>query len=544
MSEANQPLSAPPADLLMFNGHMITMDPGLRTASVLAARGQDIVYVGHDLKEAAKLVSAEAVRRDLKGHTVVPGLIDGHAHLISEGLRLGQVSVSNKAKAEALAIVRAEADRCGPGQWIHGYGWNQQEWPDEEWPTKEELDAVAPLNPVVLDRLDKHSLWASSLALKAAGLTGHSPDPAGGELLRRPSGELTGIVVGTAMKAVWAVIPAKSREGLTEALMRAQAEYLGFGLTSIVEAGATMDNLAVMRLAYEAGQLKLRIRAMLLAYSGDDERYLASGGVRHHGLYGERFSIEGIKIHFDGSLGSRSAWLLEDYADRPGHRGSHAYSLEELTAKMELARDHDLAISVHAIGDAAVRQTVEAMETVLTRRPYDHRWRIEHFQVVTPEDRRRALALSLIPSLQTVGLMNDLNMAEERLGPEIIKRAYAWRDILDDGGVIVNGSDCPVESVNPFQGMYAAVSRRSLTGFPAGGWRPEHKLTRLEALSSYTTWAAYSEFNEHRKGSLAPGKLADLAVLDRDPLTCPEDSIKDIQVLLTILGGEAVHGDL
>ena len=530
------------ADLILYNGNMITMEPSLAAASVLAVHGSEIVYVGHDAKEAARLISPEAKKCDLEGLTVVPGLIDGHAHLISEGLRLGQISVMNKSQAEAVETVRTEASRRKPGEWIHGYGWNQQQWPGEEWPTKEELDAAAPLNPVVLDRLDKHSMWVNSQALAAARLTNQSQAPAGGELLRRENGELTGIVIGTAMKAVWAVIPAQDAQGMTEAIMRAQAEYLSFGITSVMDAGVTTAALKVMHQGYETRQLKLRIRGMLLAYTGDDERYLAAGGSRTHGLYGERFSLEGLKIHSDGSLGSRSAWLLQDYADRPGHRGSHTYSLEELTAKMELARDHELAVSIHAIGDAAVGQAVEAMERVLTRRPCDHRWRIEHFQVTTERDRDRALALGIIPSLQTVGLMNDLSMAGERLGPEAIRRAYAWRNFLQGGGIVVNGSDGPVESVNPFEGLYAAVSRRNLAGFPDGGWYPEHKLTRREALASYTTWAAYSEFNEHRKGSLAPGKLADLAVLDRDPLTCPEDDIKDIKVAFTVLGGEIVYG--
>jgi len=528
------------SELLLFNGLIHTMDPGKPRASVLAARGQELIYVGHDQGEAEALVSSRAGRIDLQGRVVIPGLIEGHGHLLAEGVKLAELDIFQKSKEEALAVIAAEAGRHPPGTWIVGHGWNQESWPGQTWPTKEELDRAAPEHPVVLDRVDKHSSWVNSRALALAGLSPDSPDPVGGEYLKNAAGQLQGILIGQAMWAVKNIIPALDEQGAYQALMRAQTEMLGYGITSLMDAGATRLSLSLIQRAAERGELKLRIRAMLLALNREDEAYLAAGGRKVRGLFGERLSIDGVKIHADGSLGSRSAWLRRDYSDRPGHRGGPNYSEAELETIVARARAHDLGLSVHAIGDAAIGQILDVMEEVLGPDPGDHRWRIEHFIVVSEEDRDRALALGVLPSIQSVGLMSDLDMAEDRLGPERVKRAYAWREILDRGGRLVNGSDGPVDSVNPFHGLHAAVTRQNLAGRPVGGWLPEHKLSRLEALQSYTTWSAWSEFNENRKGSLSPGRLADLAVLDRDFLNCPEDEIKDIRVLMTIAGGEVV----
>ncbi|MDR0882320.1 MAG: amidohydrolase [Candidatus Adiutrix sp.] len=528
-------------ELLAFDGRIYTLEPGRPLATVLAARGQNLIYVGSDLEAARKLLSPEARTLDLGGRPVLPGLIDGHAHLFSEGIKLAELDVFQKSRAETLEIIRREAAARSAGQWIVGHGWNQEIWPGRAWPTRAELDTVAPHNPVVIDRVDKHSIWVNSPALGLAGLTDQTPDPPGGEYLRDDGGRLQGILIGQGMWAVKNLLPPLDDAGLYEALLRGQAEMISFGLTSLMEAGATLRHLALLRRGYQSRDLKIRIRAMLLGLEKQDEAYLAAGHrpVRH--LFEERLSIDGLKIHADGSLGSRSAWLKQDYADRPGHRGEHFFSDEQLLTMMSRARANGLTVSVHAIGDAAAAQALNAMEKVFKAQPgEDLRWRLEHFQVVGEGDLERALALGVVPSIQSVGLMSDLAMAEDRLGPEVIRRSYLWRAVLDQGGLLVNGSDGPVESVNPFEGLYAAVTRRNLAGQPAGGWRPEHCLSRLEALKSYTSWAAWSEFNEYRKGTLKAGKLADFIVLDGDPLVCPEEEIKDIRVLKTIIGGELV----
>ena len=538
----NETASPPlPPGLLIRNALIHTQDPARPLASILAANGPELIYTGDDIDEARAILTAPFREIDLGGLTVIPGLIDGHAHLIGEGQRLAQLNLHGLDFQQTLAAVKKEADNRPDGEWILGLGWNQEEWPGGSWPHRRDLAEAAPDNPVVLDRMDKHSVWVNSLALRLGGLKAETPNPPGGEYLKDENGDLQGILIGNGMWAVKKAQPQEGLEGLRRDLLRAQQEMLSFGITSVMDAGLNMETLSLIRDCYARGQMKLRVRGMMLAYDQSDEAYIKSGGGPLNGLYGERFALGGVKIHSDGSLGSRSAWLSRDYADRPGHRGGHSFNDEELYKIMKRARDHGLIISIHAIGDAAIHQALIAMRKALGPEPGDHRWRIEHFQVVQPKDMDLALELGVIPSIQTVGLMNDLHMAGERLGPELIERSYPWREVLDRGGILVNGADGPVESVNPFEGMYAAVSRRDLSGRPDGGWRPQDKLSRLEALSTYTTWSAYSEFSEQRKGRLAPGYLADFAVIDRDCLSCPEDEIKDIKVEMTVLGGEILY---
>ncbi|MCL2028879.1 MAG: amidohydrolase [Deltaproteobacteria bacterium] len=531
-----------PVETIYTGGRVYTLEEGRPLASVLAVRGQELVYVGSSEAEAEARLSRDARRADLGGRVVVPGLLDGHAHVATFGRHLARPDLSGLSRGEVLARVAGEAAGRPAGEWIFGHGWNQEDWPDGAWPTLAELDSAAPDHPVLLDRVDRHSAWVNSRALAAAGLGQGSPDPPGGEMLRNAAGGLLGILTGTAVAKVREIQPRPSLKAVKGDYLTAQAAYLAHGVTGGLEASARLRDLEALRAAYGEGLFKMRLRAMLLADSRDDESYIAGGGRPVSGLYGERFSIIGVKIIADGSLGSRSAWLKTDYADRPGHRGGPWLSEAELTTIMRRARAHGFQVAVHVIGDAAVALVVRIMAEVLGPEPGDHRWRLEHFQVAAEEDRDRVLALGLVPSIQAAGLMNDLAMAGERLSPATLARAYAWREILDAGGVMAGGSDAPIESVNPFWGMYAAVTRQNLAGRPAGGFRPEHRFTRLEALKSYTIWAAWAMFAEKRQGSLAPGKLADFTVLSNDPLTCPVGELKDIQALLTVIGGEEVYG--
>ena len=530
-----------PAETVYTGGRIHTLEEARPLASVLAVRGRELVYVGSSPAEAGARLSRAARRVDLGGRVVVPGLLDGHAHVVTEGLRLSMPALAGLSRAEVLALVAREAAGRPAGEWIVGHGWNQDDWPDGAWPTLAGLDAAAPDHPVLLERVDRHSSWVNSRALAAAGLHQNTPDPPGGELLRDPSGGLLGVITGTAIMPVRRAQPPPGPEAVQAAYLAAQAEYLAHGVTGVMEASSRLRDLAVLRSAYERGLFKMRLRAMLFSGSLDDAAYIEGGGRPVGGLYGERFSIGGVKVIADGSLGSRSAWLTADYADRPGHRGGPWCGEAELRAVLGRARDHGFQAAVHVIGDAAAALVVRVMAEVLGPEPGDHRWRLEHFQVAAEEDRDRVLSLGLVPSIQAAGLMSDLVMAGERLPPPVLARSYAWREILDAGGVITGGSDAPIESVNPFWGLYAAVTRRNLDGRPAGGWRPEHRFTRLEALKSYTVWAAWAMFAEKRQGSLAPGKLADFTVLNNDPLTCPAGEIKDIQALLTVIGGEAVY---
>ncbi len=527
-------------EVIYTNGRIHTLEEARPLASVLAARGQDLVYVGSSPAEAEARLSRAARREDLGGRVVVPGLLDGHAHLVTEGLRLAMPALAGLSRAEVLARVAREAAARPAGEWIIGHGWNQEAWPDNAWPTLPELDAAAPDHPVLLDRVDRHSAWVNSRALAAAGLDERSPNPPGGEILKNEAGGFLGVITGTAVNIVRRAQPRPGPGAVKAAYLAAQAEYLAHGVTGGLEASSRLRDLDVLRSAYEEGLFKMRLRAMLFSETGEDAAYIEGGGRPVSGLYGERLAIAGVKIIADGSLGSRTAWLSADYADRPGHRGGSWCGEAKLAVILRRARAHGFQVAVHVIGDAAVAQTVRVMAEVLGPEPGDHRWRLEHFQVVAEEDRDRVLALGLVPSIQAAGLMGDLAMAGDRLAPAALARSYAWREILDAGGVITGGSDAPVESVNPFWGLYAAVTRQDLAGRPAGGWRPEHRFTRLEALKSYTAWAAWAMFAEKRQGSLAPGKLADFTVLSADPLICPAEEIKDIRALRTVIGGETV----
>ncbi|MDR2724507.1 MAG: amidohydrolase [Candidatus Adiutrix sp.] len=541
----------PPAETIYMEGRIHTLEEARPLASVLAVRGQELVYVGSSTSEAEARLSRAARKVSLGGRVVVPGLLDGHAHVVTEGLRLAMPALAGLSRAEVLALVARLAAGRPAGEWIvcHGWnqhGWNQHHWSRGDWPDKArpplaELDAAAPDHPVLLERVDRHSAWVNSRALAAAGLSETTPDPPGGEILRDAAGGLLGIITGEALVRVWRARPTPTPGEIKAAYLAAQAEYLAHGVTGGLEASSRLRNLEVLRKTYDEGLFKMRLRALLFSASGDDAAYIEGGGRPVSGLHGERFSINGVQIIADGSLGSRTAWLSADYADRPGHRGEPWCDEAKLRAVLQRARAHGFQAAVHAIGDAAAAQAVRIMAEVLGPEPGDHRWRLEHFQVVAEEDRDRVLSLGLVPSIQAAGLMGDLAMVGERLGPASLARAYAWREILDAGGMITGGSDAPVESVNPFWGLYASVTRQDLAGRPAGGFKPEHRFTRLEALKSYTIWAARAMFAEKRQGSLAPGKLADFTVLSQDPLTCPAEEIKDIQALLTVIGGEAVY---
>jgi predicted amidohydrolase YtcJ len=500
--------------------------------------------VGDDPAEAGRLAPG-ALHIDLGGRTVVPGLIDAHLHFLHEGQKLSEMDIYWKPKAEVLRLVAEETARRDPGEWIVGRGWNHEAWNERSWPDKAELDAAAPHNPVALSRADAHSLWVNSLALERAGLNRDSIDPRGGEIHRRPDGSPSGILVDTGMSAVWRAIPPLDDETTRRFYLLAQDEYLSLGLTSIGNANQSVRNHEILARACLDGALKIRVYDVLTTHSGEDIAWIKAGRRPEQGKYGERLSARAIKIVSDGSLGSRSAWLSRDYADRPGHKGNGRYSDEELHGLIMRGRKHGFQVWLHAIGDAAVHQAVAAYGRVLAEHPLpDHRYRIEHFQIAAPDDIRKAVDLGLIPAMQAAHLSSDWKMAEQRLDAQSLANAYPWRDVIVAGGIIAGGSDAPMDRVNPFHGLYASVTRKDLHGEPASGWRPDQKLSREEALKSYTVWAAYAEFAETRKGMLRPGMLADAAVLDRDIMTCPEEEIKDAACLLTVLGGEVVYNRL
>lgn len=542
MSVSNPKDSNSKAAAVYLNGNIYTVDEQNPNASAMVIADDHFAFVGSD-DAAREFISDQTAVFDLEGKTVLPGLIDAHAHYSGVGIRKMKLDAFWKPKQEILDVVQKTALGAEKGEWIEGRGWNQEVWDPPEFPTRQDLDAVAPDNPVYLERTDGHAGWANSRALAIGGITRESTNPQGGEIIRDVAGEPTGVLVDTAKLPVIDSIPPFSDQKALQALELAQAEFLSHGLTGVHDAGTDLETVERIKRLYESGRLCIRLYVFMRILDGTTtlgQEFYAPG--RQIGLYHNALTIRGIKISIDGTLGSHGALMLEDFSDRSdGYLGLQRVSHQRLLEVVQEAHKAGFQMAIHAIGDAANRQALDVYEQVVKENPVpDHRHRIEHAQVVAPEDIPRFKQLGVIPAMQAVHATSDKNMAEKRVGPERIKGAYAWRTFLDSGVVIPNGTDAPVEMVNPFHVLFASVTRQSRDGEPAGGWYPEEKMTREEALKSYTLWAAYAGFEEQIKGSISSGKLADFIVIDRDYMKCPDSEIKDIRVLQTILGGEVV----
>jgi predicted amidohydrolase YtcJ len=486
---------------------------------------------------------------DLSGRVVIPGLIDSHAHLLNLGEFLEQVDlVGTRSYDEVLERVARRVASSDPGTWIFGRGWDQNDWEAREFPERPALDALSPRNPVVLTRVDGHAVLVNGPALAAAGIDRNTPEPEGGEILRDAAGEPTGILVDNATLLVENVAPAPGPEDLRRMLAAATRHCLALGLTGVHDAGlgyAADDEGAragyptwdVMREMADSGELGLRVYGMLGGQPLPPEAYLRRPP--EIGRADGMLTVRTVKLYADGALGSRGAALLEDYTDRPGHRGLLLTDPARIEETVRQAVDAGYQVGVHAIGDRANRVVLDVYERVLAEHPgEDLRLRIEHAQVIAPADIPRFAALGVIPAMQPTHATSDMYWAEERLGRERLAGAYAWRSLLDAGVPhLPLGSDFPVESANPFWGWYAAVTRQDAEGQPPGGWLPGQRLGREEALRGFTLDAAYAAFQEDDLGSLSPGKLADFLVLDRDPLTVPAGELRDTRVLETWVGG-------
>ena len=532
------------ADSVYHNGRIYTVDEAFSLASALAVRGDRFIFVGSD-EDARTHIGERTEVVDLQGTTVLPGLINSHLHLLGVGFSLVNLNAFLKPKQRILDDVADAYKRGVAGTWIRGWGWSQEKWDPTVFPTRDELDTVAPDIPVIILRVCGHAAWVNSRALEIAGISTDTPDPPGGEIVRDGNGRPAGVLVDTAMNLVTGHMPGPTGEEKTAALLAAQEHLLSFGITAARDAdhGCTVETIEHMKALYASGDMRIRIYQM--CSPGETvEHFRRVPEEARTGLFGDRYSIRSVKLMGDGSLGSGSAWLLEEYSDRPGHRGNPRYSDDEIYRLVREARKAGFQVNTHAIGDAAVRQALDAYERVLEEMPDpDHRCCIEHAEVVALEDIPRFAELGVLPSVQAIFTASDWSMAESRLGKgsERIKGVNAFRRFLDAGSILPNGTDSPVEPVNPYHSMYAAVMRMDLEGRPPGGWHPEECLTREEALRSHTIWAAHARFGEACTGSIEAGKLADFVVVDRDYMNCPADEIRDMQALRTVLGGETLY---
>ncbi|MBI3455666.1 MAG: amidohydrolase [Candidatus Rokubacteria bacterium] len=521
--------------MLLTNGRIYTLDAANSVVDTLVLRGGRVVFAGRR-QDAAVGGTEETV--DLAGRAVLPGLVDSHAHLMHLArARLGLDLSGLRSEAAAARRVAEAAGTVAPGEWLTGRGWDQNRWPERQFPTKASLDRAAPRNPVALTRIDGHAIWANSAALRAAGIDRHAGDPAGGRVVKGPDGEPTGLLIDTAQRLVQAVLPRPSEERFDRAVQEAIAECLAVGLTGIHEMGADPEALAAYRRLCERGQFPFRNYAAVRGSAGEAWAYYRDRGPETIG--DGRLVVRALKLVVDGALGSRGALLHAPYCDDPGNTGLLLLPPDELERLTREAAARGFQVCVHAIGDRANTLVLDAFETVLARRGPDLRFRVEHAQILTAQDIPRFRQLGVLPSMQPAHCTSDMPWAAERLGAARLRGAYAWRSLLATGVVIPGGSDFPVEDPNPFHGVYAAVTRRPLTGEDRG-WQPEQRMTREEAVRAFTTWAAQGAHQEAELGSLEPGKRADVVVLSEDVFTCPETRIKDIGPVMTMVGGEVV----
>jgi len=524
-------------NIVLYNGNIHTMDPSHPRATALAIAGNRIVAVGDDAEMRA-LLGRDGQAVNLEGRTAVPAFTDSHLHFMSWGLSLRQIDLAGvPALEEALGRVAARAEATPAGQWLTGRGWDHSLWRGGGFPTRHDLDGVAPHHPVWLRRKCGHAGWANSRALALAGVTAATPDPPGGAIEHDAGGEPTGILKDTAMDLVSSLIQEPTLAEAAEAIQAATAAAHRHGLVNV----HTMEGPAAFRAfqhLHAGGELQMRV---LIQIPEENLEAAVRLGLRS-GLGDERLRIGGVKIFADGALGARTAAMLAPYEGYPGDRGIVIADGGALTAMVRQASRAGLAAFVHAIGDRANRDVLDAVEASRRAGEGLHlRHRIEHVQILHPDDVPRLARLGVVASMQPLHATQDMLLADALWGDRCAG-AYAWRSVLDSGAVLAFGSDAPVEDLSVIAGIHAAVTRRRPDGSPGPeGWIPQERLSAEEALRAYTVGAAYAGGEEAIKGSLSPGKLADVAVLSRDILAIPPDEILETEVVATLLDGRFVY---
>ena len=498
-----------------------------------------VIVVGSEKDTAARLPDAQHI--DAQGKTLLPGLIDAHGHVFELGEIASGVDLFGASSLGGAVRAVAEFSRAHPkNAWIVGYGWNQEVWKLGRFPTAAELDAVVNDRPVLLHRVDAHASWVNTKALEMAGIGKDTPDPAGGKIERDANGKPTGVLVDSAMELVNKVVPLPTPAQARGTLDNALAALAKMGLTSVHDAGIKVAQDDLYRDYADHGKLTTRVYAMIGDTAGDFDELAREGPLKSYA--NDVYALAAVKLYSDGALGSRGAALMSPYSDMPSTRGLLFYPNDEMLSKMNKAMKAGYQVNIHAIGDAGNRQILDAYAQLIPKyKNAQLRHRIEHAQVVALDDIPRFKALGVIPSMQPTHATSDQNMAEHRVGPQRIKGAYAWRTFLDQGSKIACGSDFPVESPNPFEGLHAAVTRQNNAGVPAGGWYKNQAMTMNEAFRCFTLDAAYAANQENVIGSLEPGKWADFILIDRDVFKVPPEQIGKTVVLQTWMGGKRVY---
>ena len=542
-----------PATLVLHKGKIVTVDDKKPEAQALAARGDTLVAVGTN-EEIATYIGPNTSVVDLAGRLVVPGFIEGHGHFTGVGqarINLNLTSVKNWD--EVVDLVKAAVAKAKPGEWILGRGWHQSKWDKapvpavEGFPVHASLSAASPDNPVVLEHASGHAAFGNAKAMAAAGVTRKTPNPPGGDVLKDAKGEPTGLFRETAAELLDDAY-AKARAGMTaearEAELRrilqlADEEVVAKGITSFQDAGTRFDTIDVMKKVASEGKLGVRLWVMVNDTPEKMAQMLAS--YRVVDAYGKHLTVRAIKQVLDGALGSRGAWLLEPYADMPGSSGLNTTPVPAVEEAARLALANDYQLCVHAIGERANRETLNIFEAAYKTRPdkKDMRWRVEHAQHLAASDIPRFGQLGVIASMQGIHCTSDAIFVPARLGDKrSAEGAYVWQKLMKSGAIVSNGTDAPVEDVEPIANFYATVTRKLKDG---STFYPDQRMSRPEALKSYTWNAAYAAFEEGSKGSLSAGKLADITVLSKDIMVVPEDDIRSARVDYTIVGGKVLY---
>ena len=546
------------ADLVLRGGKVVTVDADLGTVQAIAVNGYRIAEVGDDAAIAARIgPNTEVI--ELRGRLALPGFIEGHGHFLSLGRAQQILDLAGAASwDDIVAQVAVAVDGADAGDWIFGRGWHQDKWNEppqpsvEGTPLNDGLNAVAPDNPVYLGHASGHAAFANNAALAAAGINEQTPDPAGGAIVRAANGKATGLLRENAQELVEAAIALhETRLGpeATEAMQRqrvklASERALRFGVTSFQDAGASFADIDLLRRLEDEGTLKVRLYVMVRS---EDNAILAERLADYRmTVQGNDFlTVRAIKRQVDGALGAHGAWLLAPYSDLPNSSGLVLEPLGVIEEAARIALQHGFQVNTHAIGDRANREVLDLYERIWSEAGVagdDLRWRIEHAQHIAPEDIPRFGRLGVIAAVQGIHATSDGPWIPARLGPERAERtSYRWRDLLDAGTILNNGTDAPVEAIDPIGSFHASVSRRMSNGEP---FFPGQAMTRTEAIKSYTLDNAYSAFEDHVKGSITPGKYADIVVLSEDILTVEESEIPNTQVDYTIVGGEVRHARL
>jgi hypothetical protein len=535
----------PEADIVFKNGNIYTANDDKPKAEAVAAKYGKIVFVGSNAD--AKKYEVKGVKVvDLKGATVVPGLVDSHYHFSGVGFREMNLNLEGTTSLEDfLAKVKARVDKAKPGEWITGRGWIETFWQPPVFPTRGDLDKIAPNNPVFLTRADGHGSVANSAALKIAGVDKDTENPFGGEIMKdKKTGEPNGMLLDRAQPLVASRLPAATGADIEQALILADKRSLSLGWTQIHDAGVTWAQIDVMKKLLSEKKLRIRLYEAIRGPSEDAQRLLREGP--QVGLYDGRLTIRTIKVSIDGALGSKGAALIEPYADHDT-AGFLTQKEGDVLPMLQDALRKSVQVEVHAIGDRANRTILDWYEKAFNETPMierqdrsDPRWRIEHAQIVQLDDIPRFAKLQIIPSMQPSHAIGDLHFAPSRVGVKRLEGAYAWQSFIKQGSIIAGGSDAPVERGEPMIEFYAAVARKDQKGFSGEGWHPEQAVTREQALKMFTIWPAFAAFEEKSRGSIEVGKFADLTALSADIMKIPEIEILKTRCVMTVINGEIV----